>query len=113
GRGHAGIILDPGARHGVGRARHNSVRPGGLPARGRPRRRELSAWGLANAVTRTAEDAADYDRATELEAAGRRLIELGQAEWKPLTACTPHSAGHERLVWSFAPVGPTTCLRQL
>jgi hypothetical protein len=33
---------------------------------------DLSAWGLANAVTRTAEDVPDYDRATELEAAGGR-----------------------------------------
>jgi hypothetical protein len=47
---------------------------------------DLSAWGLANAVTRTADDAADYDRATELEAAGGRVIELGPADWKSLAA---------------------------
>lgn len=46
----------------------------------------LSAWGLANAVTRTAEEAVDYDRATELEAAGGRVIELGPADWKALAA---------------------------
>jgi hypothetical protein len=47
---------------------------------------ELSAWGLANAVTRTAEDAADYDRATELETAGGKLIELAPSEWRALAA---------------------------
>jgi hypothetical protein len=45
---------------------------------------DLSAWGLANAVTRTAEDAGDYDRATELEAAGGRVIELPASEWRVL-----------------------------
>jgi hypothetical protein len=47
---------------------------------------DLSAWGLANAVTRTPEDAADYDRATELEAAGGRVIELPAADWKAIAA---------------------------
>lgn len=47
---------------------------------------DLSAWGLANAVTRTAEDATDYDRATELEAAGGRIIELNPSDWKALAA---------------------------
>jgi hypothetical protein len=46
----------------------------------------VSAWGLANAVTRKAEDATDYDRATELEAAGGRVIELPPAEWRALVA---------------------------
>jgi hypothetical protein len=47
---------------------------------------DLSAWGLANAVTRTAEDVPDYDRATELEAAGGRVIELAPSEWRVLAA---------------------------
>ena len=47
---------------------------------------DLSAWGLANAVTRTAEDVPDYDRATELEAAGGRVIELAPADWKAIAA---------------------------
>jgi hypothetical protein len=47
---------------------------------------DLSAWGLANAVTRTAEDVADYDRATELEAAGGRVIELSPSDWRVLAA---------------------------
>jgi hypothetical protein len=47
---------------------------------------DLSAWGLANAVTRTAEGVPDYDRATELEAAGGRVIELPVADWRAITA---------------------------
>jgi hypothetical protein len=33
-----------------------------------------------------AEDAPDNDRATELEAAGGRVIELGAADWRALAA---------------------------
>lgn len=47
---------------------------------------DLSAWGLANAVTRTAEDAGDYDRATELESLGGAVVELKQGEWKVLAS---------------------------
>ena len=47
---------------------------------------DLSVWGLANAVTRTAEDVADYDRATELEATGGRVIELPRADWRAIAA---------------------------
>jgi hypothetical protein len=47
---------------------------------------DLSAWGLANAVTRTAEDARDYDRASELEAIGAEVIELAPHEWRTLAA---------------------------
>jgi hypothetical protein len=36
----------------------------------------LSTWGLANAVTRAAQDVESYDRATELEALGGKVIEL-------------------------------------
>jgi hypothetical protein len=46
---------------------------------------DLSAWGLANAITRTAEDAADYDRATTLEALGGTVVELKPSEWRGLT----------------------------
>jgi hypothetical protein len=35
---------------------------------------DLSLWGLANAVTRTAQDCSSYDRATELEAVGWDII---------------------------------------
>lgn len=37
-----------------------------------------SLWGLANAITRTAEDCKDYDRAVELEVIGGQAIELRQ-----------------------------------
>lgn len=45
---------------------------------------DLSRWGLANAVTRAAEDCTDYDRASDLEALGGRLIELPQASWREI-----------------------------
>ena len=40
-----------------------------------------SLFGLVNAVTRTAEDASDYDRAIELERFGGQIIELPQTVW--------------------------------
>lgn len=45
---------------------------------------DLSAFGLMNAVTRTAEDVESYDRATELETVGPALIQLPANEWKRL-----------------------------
>jgi hypothetical protein len=45
---------------------------------------DLSRWGLANAVTRQAADCEDYDRASDLEAFGGRLIELPQASWREI-----------------------------
>ena len=47
---------------------------------------DLSAWGLANAITRTAEDQPDYDRATELETLGGRVIELKPGEGAAMAA---------------------------
>lgn len=46
------------------------------------RANDYSRWGLANAVTRTANDADDYDRASELEAAGWTTLTLGTNEWQ-------------------------------
>jgi hypothetical protein len=43
---------------------------------------ELSAYGLVNAVTHFSQDVDDYDRATEFEALGGRLIELSAGEWR-------------------------------
>jgi hypothetical protein len=37
---------------------------------------DLSLWGLANAVTRSAEDSDRYDRAIEMERLGGEIIEL-------------------------------------
>lgn len=45
---------------------------------------DLSQWGMANAVTRLANDLDDYDRAMELERAGGKVIELPRSEWKRL-----------------------------
>jgi hypothetical protein len=47
---------------------------------------DLSAWGLANAITRTAEDAEQYDRASELEGIGGRVVELKANDWAALSA---------------------------
>jgi hypothetical protein len=45
---------------------------------------DLTAYGLFNAVTRTAEDLADYDRASEFEKLGGKLIELPANDWREL-----------------------------
>jgi len=46
----------------------------------------LTRYGLHAAVTRTAQDVADYDRATELEYAGGRIIELPKTDWDEIAA---------------------------
>jgi len=46
---------------------------------------DLSKWGLANAVTATANEHEDYDRAVELERAGGMVIELPQTDWKEIS----------------------------
>lgn len=43
---------------------------------------DLSRYGLFNAITRTAEDLADYDRATDFERMGGKVIELAANEWQ-------------------------------
>ncbi len=43
---------------------------------------DLSAYGLVNAVTHYSHDVEDYDRATEFEALGGKLIELPSNDWK-------------------------------
>lgn len=42
---------------------------------------DLSKYGLLNAITRTAEDLDSYDRASELERIGGRVIELPKTDW--------------------------------
>lgn len=42
---------------------------------------DLSRYGLMNAVTRAAEDLESYDRATEFEAAGGRILDLPANDW--------------------------------
>lgn len=54
---------------------------------------DMSAWGLANAVTRAAQDVESYDRATELESFGGDVIELPAHAWREIaTASTPANA---------------------
>ncbi len=43
---------------------------------------DLSRYGLMNAVTRTAEDLESYDRATEFETFGGRVLDLAANDWK-------------------------------
>ena len=43
---------------------------------------DLTAWGMLNAVTRTAEDSDSYDRATELEAAGMKVVNMTGPQWQ-------------------------------
>jgi hypothetical protein len=45
---------------------------------------DLSGYGLVNAVTHFSQEVEDYDRATEFEALGGKLIELPALEWKGL-----------------------------
>lgn len=42
---------------------------------------DLSRFGVINAITRTGEDVESYDRATELEAAGFKLLEAPAQTW--------------------------------
>lgn len=45
---------------------------------------DLSGYGLVNAVTHYSQEVDDYDRATEFEALGGKLIELAASEWQGL-----------------------------
>jgi len=49
---------------------------------------DLSRWGVANAVTRFAEDASDYDRATDFERMGGSIIELPRTDWEKLATAS-------------------------
>lgn len=43
---------------------------------------DLSQWGLTNAITRASQDVESYDRATDLESVGGKVIELEPSEWQ-------------------------------
>lgn len=45
---------------------------------------DLSRYGLHSAITRSAQDVKDYDRASELEVQGGQVITLDRSEWKVL-----------------------------
>lgn len=46
---------------------------------------DLSGYGLVNAVTGYAQEVDNYDRATEMEQLGGRLLDQSKAEWEALT----------------------------
>jgi hypothetical protein len=72
------VVEELGKRHSLGESESTSVLryliDGG----------DLSRWGLANAITATARDVENYDRATELERLGGQIIELPRSEWQPI-----------------------------
>lgn len=43
---------------------------------------DLTRWGMANALTRYSQDVGDYDRATEFERMGGKVIELPRNDWE-------------------------------
>jgi len=43
---------------------------------------DLSLYGLANAVTRQAQDVSSYDRSTDLEAIGWKIVTIDPRLWK-------------------------------
>ncbi|MRV70560.1 DUF932 domain-containing protein [Duganella sp. FT92W] len=45
---------------------------------------DLSGYGLVNAVTGFSQQIADYDRATELEAVGGKMLEMSTSEWNEI-----------------------------
>lgn len=47
---------------------------------------DLSMYGLGNAVTRASQDVESYDRATELETIGWRVMTMNPAQWKEVNA---------------------------
>lgn len=46
---------------------------------------DYSRWGLINAITRSAEDVEDYDRATELEELGGKILQTDRKTWEALS----------------------------
>ncbi len=47
---------------------------------------DLTAYGALNAITRTAQDVADFDRSVELERIGGQMLELPRADWLAIAA---------------------------
>lgn len=47
---------------------------------------DLSQWGLSSAITRFSQDTADYERATDLERIGGRIIDMPQHDWLGLAS---------------------------
>jgi hypothetical protein len=49
---------------------------------------DLSQWGMAAAVTRTAEDLHDYDRASTMESLGWDVINMPASAWREVAAAS-------------------------
>lgn len=47
---------------------------------------DMTGWGLANAVTAFSSTVDDYDRATELESLGGKLVDLSTSEWRVIAS---------------------------
>lgn len=45
---------------------------------------DMTRYGVHSAITRFSQDVDDYDRATEMERAGAKVIDLTKSEWKQL-----------------------------
>jgi hypothetical protein len=45
---------------------------------------DLSGYGLVNSVTHYSQEVADYDRATDLEAMGGKLLDLPERDWSQI-----------------------------
>jgi len=54
--------------------------------------RDLSLYGLANAVTRQSKDVESYDRATDLESIGYDMMTMSRQQWHRLNQATSESA---------------------
>ena len=46
---------------------------------------DLTQYGMANAITRTSQDVDDYDRASQLERDGGKIIELSPRDWQSIS----------------------------
>ena len=46
---------------------------------------DYSQWGLSNAVTNLANDVVDYEKATDLEKIGGKIIDLNRDEWRQVS----------------------------
>ena len=49
---------------------------------------EFSLYGLANAVTRAAQDVESYDRSTAMESIGYNILGMSRAQWNRLNAAS-------------------------
>ena len=49
---------------------------------------DLSRWGVLSAVTRQAEDVESYDRATELEELGGKILAYSDRDWRTIAGAT-------------------------